>query len=136
MQEIILTAHSSRGRGFWRESYPDLLKQLSNSHHRARLPGLLPQSGTSWSNPKAVNIPSNPEPHICCNAASCPSHLQRCLSRQCNQLVGSKSHRGISLVVQWLRLNAPNAGGLGPIPGQGTGPHMPQLRWKIPSSYS
>ena len=25
-----------------------------------------------------------------------------------------------SLVVQWLRLHAPNAGGLGSIPGQGT----------------
>ena len=27
---------------------------------------------------------------------------------------------GTSLVVQWLRLHAPNAGGLGLIPGQGT----------------
>ena len=27
---------------------------------------------------------------------------------------------GISLVVQWLRLHAPNAGGPGSIPGQGT----------------
>ena len=27
---------------------------------------------------------------------------------------------GTSLVVQWLRLHAPNAGGLGSIPGQGT----------------
>ncbi|TEA37350.1 hypothetical protein DBR06_SOUSAS1910041, partial [Sousa chinensis] len=33
-----------------------------------------------------------------------------------------------SLVVQWLRLCAPNAGGLGSIPGQGTRSHMPQLR--------
>ena len=35
---------------------------------------------------------------------------------------------GISLVVQWLHLCAPNAGGQGLIPGQGTRPHMPQLR--------
>ena len=35
---------------------------------------------------------------------------------------------GTSLVVQWLRLCAPNAGGLGTIPGQGTGSHMQQLR--------
>ena len=35
---------------------------------------------------------------------------------------------GISLVVQWLRLRAPNAGGLGSTPGQGTRAHMPQLR--------
>ena len=29
-----------------------------------------------------------------------------------------------SLVVQWLRLCAPNAGSLGSIPSQGTRPHM------------
>ena len=33
-----------------------------------------------------------------------------------------------SLVVQWLRLHAPNAGDLGLIPGQGTRSHMLQLR--------
>ena len=37
---------------------------------------------------------------------------------------------GTSLVVRWLRLSGPNAGGLGLIPGQGTRFHMPQL--KIP----
>ena len=31
---------------------------------------------------------------------------------------------GISLVVQWIRLCPPNAGGPGLIPGQGTGSHM------------
>ena len=35
---------------------------------------------------------------------------------------------GISLVVQWLRLHTPNAGGLISIPGQGTSSHMPQLK--------
>ena len=35
-----------------------------------------------------------------------------------------------SLIVQWLRLHAPNAGGLDSIPGQGTRFHMQQL--KIP----
>ena len=34
---------------------------------------------------------------------------------------------GASLVVQWLRLCAPNAEGLGSIPSQGTRSHMPQL---------
>ncbi|TEA34858.1 hypothetical protein DBR06_SOUSAS4310039, partial [Sousa chinensis] len=33
-----------------------------------------------------------------------------------------------SLVVQWLRLCTPNAGGPGSIPGQRTRSHMPQLR--------
>ena len=32
------------------------------------------------------------------------------------------------MVVQWLRICAPNAGGLGLIPGQGTRSHMLQLR--------
>ena len=31
-------------------------------------------------------------------------------------------------MVQWLRLRAPNAGGLGLTPGQRAGSHMPQLR--------
>ena len=31
-------------------------------------------------------------------------------------------------MVQWLRLHAPNAGGMGSIPGQGTRSHMPQLK--------
>ena len=35
---------------------------------------------------------------------------------------------GTSLVVQWLRLHSPSAGGPGSIPGQGTRSHMPQLR--------
>ena len=35
---------------------------------------------------------------------------------------------GTSLVVQWLRLHTPNAGGLGLIPGQGTRSHVQQLK--------
>ena len=34
---------------------------------------------------------------------------------------------GTSLVVQWLRLHAPSAGGLGSIPGQGTRSHVLQV---------
>ncbi|TEA28986.1 hypothetical protein DBR06_SOUSAS11410026, partial [Sousa chinensis] len=37
-----------------------------------------------------------------------------------------------SLVVQWLRLCTPNAGGLGSISGRGTRSHMPQLRVRMP----
>ena len=33
--------------------------------------------------------------------------------------------KGTSLVAHWLRLCSPNAGGLGLIPGQGTGSYMP-----------
>ena len=40
--------------------------------------------------------------------------------------------QGTSLVVQWLSLHAPNAGGLGLVPSQGTRAHMPQLRVLTP----
>ena len=39
---------------------------------------------------------------------------------------------GTSLMVQWLRLHTPNAGGLGLIPGQGPRSDMPQLRVLMP----
>ena len=39
-----------------------------------------------------------------------------------------KKTNGIPLVVQRLRLCSPNAGGPGVIPGQGTRPHVLQLR--------
>ena len=39
-----------------------------------------------------------------------------------------KNTRGSSLVVQWLRLGAPNARGPGLIPGQGTRYSMLQVR--------
>ena len=35
-----------------------------------------------------------------------------------------KAISGTSLVIQWFRLQAPNAGGLGSIPGQGTRSHV------------
>ena len=38
-----------------------------------------------------------------------------------------ESHPGTSLAVQWLRLCAPNAGGMGSIPGQGT--KIPHVAW-------
>ena len=40
---------------------------------------------------------------------------------------------GTSLVVQWLRLLAPNAGGPGSIPDQGTRFHTPQLKTTHPT---
>ena len=44
------------------------------------------------------------------------------------QPVYTKTFTGTSLVVQWLRLQAPNARGPSSIPGQGTISHMPQLK--------
>ena len=46
------------------------------------------------------------------------SRKEHCPPRTC---------QGASLVVQWLRLQAPGAGDLGSVPGQGTRTHMPQL---------
>ena len=39
---------------------------------------------------------------------------------------------GAFLVVQWLRLHAPNAGGLGLIPGQAARSNTPQVRVRMP----
>ena len=38
---------------------------------------------------------------------------------------------GTSLVVHWLRLRSPSAGGPGSIPGQGTRSRIPQLRARM-----
>ena len=46
--------------------------------------------------------------------------------------INNKNKIGMSLVVQWLRLHAPHAEGLGSIPGQRTRSHMPQLRAHMP----
>ncbi|XDB47150.1 hypothetical protein AB1E18_000764 [Capra hircus] len=50
------------------------------------------------------------------------------LGLRCCVLAFSNSHSGTSLGVHWLRLQAPNAEGLGSIPGQGTRIHLSQLR--------
>ena len=42
------------------------------------------------------------------------------------KVLHSVGQQGTSLVVQWLRLQAPNTEGLGSIPGQGTRFHMLQ----------
>ena len=43
-----------------------------------------------------------------------------------------KGNTGTSLVVQWLRLHAPSAGGMGFVPGQETRSQMLQLRVCMP----
>ena len=44
----------------------------------------------------------------------------------------SNTRWGTSLVVQWLRLHTPKAGGLGSVPGLGTRSYMPQRRVHMP----
>ena len=43
-----------------------------------------------------------------------------------------RTDEGISLVVQWLRLHAPNVGGPDLIPAQGTRSHMPKVQIHMP----
>ena len=47
---------------------------------------------------------------------------------QKGEVICAKLICGTSLVVQWLRLCTPSAGGPGSVPGQGTRVHMPQVR--------
>ena len=55
--------------------------------------------------------------------------------QEARQLSWSSNHRlGTPLVVQWLRLCAPNVGSPGSIPGQGTRAHMSQLRVRMPAT--
>ena len=50
---------------------------------------------------------------------------------KCALLLYLKKCWGISLVVQWLRLHAPNAGDPSSIPDQGIRSHMPKLGRKV-----
>ena len=51
------------------------------------------------------------------------------LIRYLHPWLALKMHKtGTCLVLQWLRLHAPNADSLSSIPGQGARPRMPQLR--------
>ena len=47
---------------------------------------------------------------------------------KCKDVHTNEKPQGTSLEVQWLRLHAPNAGGPGSIPGQGTRFHVPQFK--------
>ena len=68
-------------------------------------------------------IPSSAHPaRSCCSASLCWKDGSL-LVPVCHALRAAK----VSLMVQWLRLRAPNAGGPGSTPGQGTRSHMLQL---------
>ena len=54
----------------------------------------------------------------------------------CSKGRTTKTGKGTSLVVQWLKLHDPNAGGPGMIPGQGTRYCMPQLKIRMPEQRS
>ena len=60
-------------------------------------------------------------------------HKQKGLPWRVNEIKCVKNLvQGISLVVLWLRVHAPNAGGQGSISGQGPRPHMLQLKLRMP----
>ena len=55
-------------------------------------------------------------------------HLTSIRKGTINKTENKQHWGGTMLVVQWLRLHDPNAGGPDSISRQGTGPHMPQQR--------
>ena len=77
-------------------------------------PGHLPDPGIKPRSPalQVGFLPSEPPWKTCCVKLG----------------IKKKNENGPSLVVQWLWFQAPNAGGPGLIPGQGTRSHMLQLR--------
>ena len=75
----------------------------------------LSSKGTFWKNKKIMNA-----------SISSASVKYISLYKYIFQLIFHFG--GISLVVQWLRLWAPNVGGPGLIPGLGIRSHLPQLR--------
>ena len=72
----------------------------------------------SQSDQEPTPPPQSPCPLLCGAGASLKILMSPGIKRYCF---------GTSLVARWLRLHAPNAGGLGSIPGQGIGSHMLQL---------
>ena len=96
-----------------------------------RIPGPLPrrrgQQDGAWSTQSNAHLPhenlSNPEPNS--RATTCDeSHL---VPERKNRLF-TEAPVQTSLMVHWLGLHAPNAGGTGATPGQETRPRMPQPR--------
>ena len=89
-----------------------------NTHCRSSLPIV--------SSIPFQNTPSQPP-----QPPTCLLH-SRCSNQDCELHfwlhVVKYSTQQTSLMVQWLRLRAPNTGGLSSILDQGTGSHMPKLR--------
>ena len=97
---------------------------LSYSRLKNLWSGLQPASSDywvlcgAWCGP--MTLPgSHPLPHVLAHVV---------YSRLEGGIDYIKIQRGTSLVVQWVRLQAPKAGGLCSIPGRGTRSCMPQLR--------
>ena len=68
-------------------------------------------------------------PWLSCNQDSCLSVVSEAACSEAGKSNCLKRGLvGTSLVVQWLRLPAPNAGVLGSLPGQGTRSHVRQLK--------
>ena len=94
-----------------------------------RLPSVLPHVGLFIEQHVSSRTARGPATRL----ESCILNLVTKVKSQnpyCIPLVRSKSRD--FLVVQWLRLHAPSAGGLGSIHGRGTRSHMPQLRVQTP----
>ena len=89
----------------------------------------------------STRLPPSPCSSLCTNVTSFMPFLTILVKLQSTLLITFtvalisfciKIMYGTSLVLQWLRLQAPNAGGPGSVPGQGTRSHVLQLRVHIP----
>ena len=97
--------------------------------HGEWLQGLEPELGLVWSHLQKVGIynhgsaegPLNRK----CSQGTAKAGVASQESKEVSKIT---SALGLPCMVQWLRLHAPNAEGLGSIPGQGFRSHMPQLR--------
>ena len=134
-----------RGRGWPRATQP----KMSLFSHRA-LGNWVYHSLTSKSRRARTSLPGEvwdiqlgtcPQCHCCQRRGSPVKSGRLCLACvvlfvviSFALLTDSQSFKmersGTCLVVQWLRLHVPNAGGTGSIPGWGTRSHM--LQWKLP----
>ena len=88
------------------------------------------RAGTQWGAVlgkwKWAGFPLNPFSGKITSGSRRASHLDRLLFPQDSWFIRNPHPVGTSLVIQWLRLCTPNAGGLGFDPGQGTRSHLLQ----------
>ena len=102
----------NHGQQRWFKLYCILWNRLDPYSDSTRTKSVLIEDSMSVSF-QAQHIPVFPRPHSHITASS-----------------PLKKELGTSLVVQWLRLNIPNAGGPGFIPHQETLSYMLQLKFK------
>ena len=105
----------------WSRKIPHASKELSRVPHRVRLGQLLkPERPRACAPQQASHRDEKPT-----------TTESLCTATRKSPCIATKTYPGTAQVVQWLRLQAPSAGDLGLIPGQGARSHVPQLRVRM-----